>query len=231
MTLPEGGGYVPDPDGLLPADDDRNDLWPASIALIVCIVLYMVLPSQLVITPKWIVPVLELAILLPLLWQRHRAGATRPWARITAIGLIAVINLTNIVSVGFLVHEMLIPGQSHATGRILIFSAISIWVTNVIVFALWFWEFDRGGPSIRNTPAELFPDFQFPQMENPKLAPAGWRPHFLDYLYVSLTNAAAFSPTDAMPLTKRAKLAMGVGSLVSLVTVVVVASRAVNILN
>ncbi len=231
MTVPEGGGFVPVPDGLMPADDERNDLWPASLALIACIVLYMILPSQLVIEPKWIVPALELAILIPLLWQRHRAGGGQPWVRNIAIGLIAVINLANIISVIFLVHEMVKPGRLHATGRILIFSAIAIWVTNVIVFALWFWEFDRGGPLVRNTPAEGYPDFQFPQMENPRLAPPQWRPHFVDYLYISLTNSAAFSPTDAMPLTKRAKMAMGVGSIVSLVTVVVVASRAVNILN
>jgi hypothetical protein len=226
-----GFGVDSGDDGMVSAVDERNDLWPASFALIACVALYVVLPSQLVIQPKWVVPALELALLVPLLWHRHRATASSTLARKMSIALLVIINLTNIASVTFLVQELLKPGKLHATGRILIYSAISIWVTNVIVFALWFWEFDRGGPLVRSTAAEEFPDFQFPQMENPRFAPPNWRPHFLDYLYVSLTNAAAFSPTDAMPLSKRAKVAMGVGSIVSLVTVVVVASRAVNILS
>src|SRR5262249_26118113 len=107
--------------------------------------------------------------------------------------------------------------------------ALTVWGTNVNTFGLWFWEFDRGGPVRRLQPDLPPPDFQFPQMENPQLAEPGWKPHLLDYLYVSFTNSVAFSPTDAMPLTRRAKMLMLSESAVSSVTILLVAARAVNI--
>ena len=106
-----------------------------------------------------------------------------------------------------------------------------LWATNVLLFAVWYWEMDRGGPVARYLDRDVFPDFQFPQMENPKLAPPGWRPGFLDYLYTSLTNATAFSPTDTMPLTQTAKVVMGVQGVAALLTVGLVVARAVNILS
>ena len=105
-----------------------------------------------------------------------------------------------------------------------------IWLTNVIVFGLWYWELDRGGPATRQQASHRQPDFLFPQMSTPGSAP-GWTPAFVDYLYTSFTNATAFSPTDTMPLTVWAKLLFMVQSLASLVTVAVVISRAVNILS
>jgi hypothetical protein len=101
--------------------------------------------------------------------------------------------------------------------------------TNVIVFALWFWGFDRGGPTARRESDPPLPDFQFPQLENPTLAEPGWHPHLIDYIYVSVTNSIAFSPTDAMPLTRWAKLLMLAESGVSAITVLLVAARSVNI--
>ena len=106
---------------------------------------------------------------------------------------------------------------------------MAVWGTNTISFALWFWAVDRGGPVRRFRPNPPPPDFQFPQMENPQLAEPGWAPHFFDYVYVSFTNSIAFSPTDAMPLTRRAKLMMLAESSVSSVTILLVAARAVNI--
>jgi hypothetical protein len=100
----------------------------------------------------------------------------------------------------------------------------------VIAFGLGYWELDRGGPVRRRMPDPPPPDFQYPQMENPNLAEPGWTPHLIDYIYVSFTNAIAFSPTDAMPLTRRAKLLMLVESAASIVTLLLVAARAVNIL-
>jgi uncharacterized membrane protein len=105
-----------------------------------------------------------------------------------------------------------------------------IWLTNVIIFGLWYWELDRGGPGARCAPVHREPDFLFPQMVNPGTAPKGWTPNFLDYLYVSFTNASAFSPTDTMPLTEMSKILMLVQSLASLLIVALVAARAVNIL-
>jgi len=106
----------------------------------------------------------------------------------------------------------------------------TIWLINVIVFALWYWEFDRGGPVARANADRMYPDFQFVQMASPALAPPDWEPAFADYLYLSFTNATAFSPTDTLPLSRWAKLAMTVQAAVSIVTVALVVARAVNIL-
>jgi hypothetical protein len=118
---------------------------------------------------------------------------------------------------------------THAGGRSLVYASVPIWLTNVIVFGLWYWELDRGGPAARLTTAHPPPDFLFPQQSAPGSAP-GWTPTFLDYMYTSFTNATAFSPTDTMPLTAWAKLLMMLQSLASLLTVSLVISRAVNIL-
>jgi hypothetical protein len=116
-------------------------------------------------------------------------------------------------------------------GHDLIRAAIHIWCANVIVFALWFWQLDSGGPMERWNAAEARPgDFLFPQQADPSIARAGWRPTFLDYLYVSFTNSTAFSPTDTMPLTQWAKMLMLVEAAASLLTLLMVAARAVNIL-
>ena len=211
--------------------DFRVDRWPASLALLMCALLYIVLPSQLVINPKWLVPALELVMLVPLSWNRHRHPNEARWIRPLTITLIAFVSLANVASVALLVHHLLSAGLVPTNGRALVYSAALIWMTNVIVFSLWFWELDRGGPTTRFTSLERWPDFQFPQMENPRFAEPHWRPRYLDYLYVSLTNAAAFSPTDAMPLTTTAKALMSIESISSMVTVVVVAARAVNILH
>jgi uncharacterized membrane protein len=106
----------------------------------------------------------------------------------------------------------------------------SIWFCNIVIFSLWYWDLDRGGPGARAEAKKKFPDFLFPQMSDPKYAPEHWTPHFFDYLYTSFTNASAFSPTDAMPLTRWAKALMFLQSLTSLVVVGLVIARAVNIL-
>ena len=105
-----------------------------------------------------------------------------------------------------------------------------IWLTNFLIFALWYWELDRGGPGKRAAGHDAAPDFLFPQMSDDRIEPRDWRPQFIDYLYVSLTNATAFSPTDTMPLSRMAKTIMGVQAIVSLVTLGLIISRAVNIL-
>ncbi len=214
-----------------PDRDYQRDRWAASVAIVACIALYVVLPSALVIKPSWLIPTLEVLVLIPLIWARHRSELPPDWARKVAISLLGLITLSNVISIGLLVHTLLTPGGGGTSGRSLVISAALIWVTNVIGFSLWFWEIDRGGPLIRSSPKERWPDFQFPQMENPKLAQPHWRPRYVDYFYVALTNAAAFSPTDAMPLTVMAKMLMSVESLASMVTVLVVAARAVNILH
>jgi hypothetical protein len=105
-----------------------------------------------------------------------------------------------------------------------------IWLTSLLIFALWYWEMDRGGPGKRAAGHDQPPDFLFPQMSDDRIEPLEWRPKFIDYLYVSLTNNTAFSPTDTMPLTPMAKSVMGIQAIASLVTIGLIVSRAVNIL-
>lgn len=203
--------------------------WPARAAVLIAVALYLVLPDQLIPYPRWIVPTLEGAVLVALTFVvPHRTTVDHPARRILAIVLIALISAANTLSLGLLVHELLHGGAQE--GRLLIFSSIGIWLTNVIVFGLWYWELDRGGPFQRHNPTHREPDFLFPQMATPGAGPPTWAPSFIDYLYVSLTNATAFSPTDTMPLTTMAKSLMAVQSIASLLTVAVVAARAVNIL-
>ena len=114
--------------------------------------------------------------------------------------------------------------------RSLLLSGGSIWITNVVIFGLWFWELDRGGPGKRAEAVEPFPDFMFPQMSDPRFAPSDWHPNFFDYLYTSFTNASAFSPTDVMPLSRWAKMLMLIQSMTALLIVGLVVARAVNIL-
>jgi hypothetical protein len=204
--------------------------WPATLAVVAAIGLYVTLPDSLLLGPRWILPVLEGAILVPLTVARpHRSAGEAGASRVAAIVLIAIANVGNVGSLVLLIHNLLIHGSA-ITGRTLLFSAIQIYFTNVIIFGLWYWELDGGGPARRLAGTSGYPDFMFPQMNAPDRAPPDWRATFLDYFYVSLTNATAFSPTDTMPLTRMAKILMGLQSLASLLTVALVAGRAVNIL-
>jgi hypothetical protein len=145
------------------------------------------------------------------------------------MGLIGLVSAVNVYSLGALAHYLLHHVENN--GRELIFSGVALWATNVLLFGLWYYELDRGGPVARLLGEERYPDFLFVQMnDGAAYAPEGWTPRLLDYLYLSLTNATAFSPTDTMPLTSYAKWLMATQSLVSFVTVGLVVARAVNIL-
>ncbi len=205
--------------------------WPAALALLSAVVLYVTLPDHLTLGPPWLLAIVELALIVPIVAVFPRRTYDEPtWLRYGAIVLIAIINAANVASLVFLVH-FLLTGGPKATGIELLLSSVEVWLTNIIVFALWYWELDRGGPTARLLPSERPPDFLFPQIISPSTAPADWRPHFLDYFYVAFTNATAFSPTDTMPLTLAAKMLMAIQSLTSLLTVALVAARAVNILS
>ena len=204
--------------------------WPELLAVLAAIALQLVLPDTLVrdLGNRALIPSLEGGLLLVLLIANPgRISAEESRLRILGLALIALITVANVVSLVELIHALLYG--SRAGGRPLVYASVPIRLTNVIVFGLWFWELDRGGPARRQQPTHRQPDFLFPQMSTPGSSP-GWAPEFLDYLYTSFTNATAFSPTDTMPLTAWAKLLMMLQSLASLVTVAVVVSRAVNIL-
>ena len=202
--------------------------WPASVALFTCVLLYVVLPSRLVVGPRWLLPVLVALPLVPLSARRHRHPVESLWIRKIVLVLIAIVTVANITSVALLVHRLLSSNVSQGTQ--LIYSAVSIWLTNVIIYGVWFWEIDRGGPHRRAGTEDLWPDIQFPQMGSPKLAPSDWRPHFFDYLYTSFANGTSFAPADAMPLSLRLKVLFASEAAVSLVAIVVVGARAINIL-
>jgi hypothetical protein len=204
--------------------------WPARLAVLSAMLLYLILPDRLIPGPRYIIPSLDGVILAVLtLTTPHRTTEQSHVRRMLAVTLIGLVTVANIINLGLLVRLLLKGGAQN--GRELIYSSIAIWLTNVIVFGLWYWELDRGGPLARHDPEHREPDFLFPQMSNPGIARPDWAPSFLDYLYVSLTNATAFSPTDTMPLTSMAKALMSVQALASLLTVALVAARAVNILS
>jgi hypothetical protein len=212
------------------AIDRELPIWGPELVVAIAIAFAFVLPDKLTVGPRWLLPGTEAVLLLVLIMAsprpRVRGSQTRRWV---AIGLIALVSASNIMSLALLCHFLLRGG--HENGRSLIYSGALLYVTNVLLFGLWYWELDRGGPAARMHKRNRDrPDFLFVQMSDERWAPQGWIPGLGDYLYVSLTNATAFSPTDTMPLTLTAKALMGAQAMVSLVTIGLVVARAVNIL-
>ncbi|MBT0566234.1 hypothetical protein KIK15_05555 [Williamsia sp. CHRR-6] len=205
--------------------------WAASVAVVAVIGLQLALPAHLHLVSRYLLPTIEAGLLVtlivanPLRQDRHSRSF-----RALGLTLIAVASLANAYSAAQLIADIvnarhqLTPVQLLATGG-------AVYVTNIIIFGLWYWELDRGGPAARAAGEHAHPDFLFPQMTTPDLAPVDWEPTFTDYLYVSFTNATAFSPTDTMPLSRWAKLTMMGQSAVALVTLAMVLARAINVLN
>jgi hypothetical protein len=215
--------------GVRAAEDlERDDpLWPGQLATFSALVLYLLLPPQLTIGPNWPLPVAEAGALATLIFAMrsgHQAGLRRQ----LAIALVLIAALANLIALGFLAHYLVGGGKALATD--LIGGGALIWATNLALFAVLYWELDRGGPLRPGVErARVAPDFLFPQMTVDDHWFRGWRPRFADYLYVSLTNQTAFSPTDAMPLTPRVKVLMGIQGVAALITTGIVVARAVNI--
>ena len=208
--------------------DRRESRLPASIATLVVAGLYLLLPEELTIGPGVVFPVVAVLATIPLT-VADALGRSHPAYRALALGLLGFSAAANAASLALLVRELL-ARDAHMSGRQLLAGALTVWLANLIVFALWFWELDRGGPRARERNDGALPDFLFPQMTDAKELMPGWQPAFSDYLYTSSTNATAFSPTDTMPITGTAKLLMSAQSLSSFVLVVLVTARAVNIL-
>jgi uncharacterized membrane protein len=223
----------------------ESPLWP-SLALIGSAGLYADLPSQFIGGAgggafgafRWIVPALTVVVLLALGiirprgrlarvldWEPRTAHLTRRRLVLVAIGIVSVANAA---SIGLLIHLLINGAEANASP--LLRAAVHMWVVNVLLFALWYWQLDGGGPMERPRCAPDKRDFLFPQQTEAILLEGGWRPLFLDYLYLSFTNASAFSPTDTMPLSRWAKMLMLVQSAISLALAVMVVARAVNIL-
>ncbi len=207
--------------------------WPVAVTTAVAIGLQVAVPDKLVlVSPSWILPAAQGALLIVLVTANpQRINRQSMAMRSLSLVLAALLSLANGWSVARLAVGITQGSMGRDPGQLLVTGGV-IWLTNVVVFALWYWEFDRGGPVARalNT-GDRYPDFQFPQMVSPReMVPPDWEPAFLDYLYLAFTNASAFSPTDVMPMSRWAKVAMTVQALISIVTVALVVSRAVNIL-
>ncbi len=220
-------------------EEEVESRWEAAPAVAIVIVLQFVLAMvsetydwKLWGLPWWIwlVAIVPESILFgALAWSRpHHALVQSGHRRTVALTLFVIISVTNALALVALIGSLL--NGHEKSGAQLLLKAITIWGTNVIIFGLWYWAVDQGGPVRRVQPDPPPHDFQFPQDENPQLAEPDWRTHLVDYVYVSFTNSIAFSPTDAMPLTRRAKLLMLIESGVSAMTILLCAARAVNIL-
>ena len=220
-------GFVPA--WLRPTEGEAR--WQVAVAVAAAVALQYLLPGRLVLLhPAWLLPTLQILLLAALVTANPRRINTESRAiRLLGLTLAAVLSLANAWSVARLVIGLVNGTEGKTPGPLLVTGGI-IWLTNVIVFGLWYWEFDRGGPVARAHAYRMYPDFLFAQMTSPHLAHPDWEPAFGDYLYLSFTNAAAFSPTDVLPLSRWAKMGMTAQASVSIVTVALVVARAVNIL-
>lgn len=220
----------------MPKEEPR---WHAGIAVLAALALYVTLPNKVLVGPVWVLPLVILLILVPLTIISPRRHQETAWQRWLSIGHIAVLNGFNIVTIVLLFVWQISERHTahrHLTGEEMLVAAVQIWVTNVIVYALWFWELDGHGPDVRmHTSFAQEPrraDFLFPQMTlEPEIRERiRWKPMFIDYLFLAFTNATAFSPADTFPLTRFAKVLMMGEALASLVTIAIIAGRAVGIL-
>ena len=203
--------------------------WPGALALAAIIVAQLALPSDLTIQPGWALPAVEAILLAALVAvSPTRVSGTKP-ARTLGLAICALATVANGASCVLLIND-LVSGQVGQAGPMLLAGG-TIWATNIVVFSLWYWELDRGGPAKRAAGTHPEPDFLFPQMT--QIEPGhdpNWEPRYFDYLYVAFTSATAFSPTDTMPLTRWAKALMMCQQIISLATIVLIVARAISLL-
>jgi uncharacterized membrane protein len=204
--------------------------WPMFAAVVVIIAGQTWVASSLALRPVWLFSAIAGVLLLAsvAVYLPSRRMPSRA-ARVLSLSLVVVLVIGNITSLFLLVRGVFVGSQLSASGLLL--AGAALWVVNILVFTLAYWELDGDGPEARAAGRQDYPDLVFPQQQQDQqgLAPADWKPTFADYLYVSLTSATAFSPTDAMPYTKRAKLVMGTQSTLSFVIFAMLIARAINI--
>jgi len=207
---------------------DGEQRWWVALAILAAVILQTLLPDRFVVHPRYVLPAIELVALLALVISHpERMSRRTRRVRIASQLVLALVAANNALSLGLLVHRITAGGKIGALE--LLIGGGEIWLTNAIVFALWYWEYDRGGPASRALGLADRPDLLFPQMTDPELA-LNWEPIVIDYFFVSYTNSTAFSPTDTLPLSRWVKVLFMVQSTISLVTVALIAARAVNIL-
>lgn len=216
----------------LPGETPESYTWPL-ITIVLIILPQVLIPHEDRIGPPLLVPIIETAVFAVLVGIAARPGPVPRRARPTVLTMFGFLVIANAIAAGRLVALVLGNGKLNGvplTATRLLTAGALVIVTNVITFGLVYWQIDGGGPAGRVARSVPYPDFQFPQTTAPELSGPQWRPEFPDYLYVAFTNVFAFSPTDAMPLTHRAKGLMTLQSLISAAVLVVVISRVINIL-
>lgn len=205
--------------------------WLVSLTVVAVLVLLILLPRRVRVFPIWVGCVLVSALIVAMV-ALSLSSDKRPWLHIegaTTVVFILITGFALLDNLQFLLSQM-VRGDARLSGFTLLTSSIAVWATNVLIFSLVYWRIDRGGPEARASQAATKPDWLFPQATASDLAPSGWGPSFIDYLFLAFCTATAFSPTDALPLTSRAKGLMMLESVVSLVTIVAVLARAINTL-
>ncbi|MGJ6124592.1 hypothetical protein QN239_18670 [Mycolicibacterium sp. Y3] len=203
---------------------------PVLVAILLAVVLQRAVPDRYTVVPRWPLLAMELMLVVLLVAINPlRLSRRTTAARWGSLALTAAITVDNTASAVMLDYWIL-RGDVSNDAAVLLGSGGAIFVTNILAFALWYWELDRGGPFARHAVEQPYPDFLFPQMTDPDKAKPDWRPTFVDYMYVSFTNVVAFSPTDTMPLARWAKLMMTVQASVAMSTIALVIARAVNVL-
>ena len=205
--------------------------WPVALTILVVLCLLTVLPDRVKFAPVWVVYLSGITILASMAMV-PLTGAKARWLRVERMIVLVfcgVVGVGTFVSLAYLINEM-VNQSKELDGLQLLTSSIAVWVANVLTFSLLYWQIDLGGPEARVNHRKTSPDWLFPQGDLPEGIMPDWRPTFVDYLFLAFTTATAFSPTDVLPLTPRAKMLMMLESAISLTTIVIVASRAINIL-
>lgn len=205
--------------------------WPMAFAVVAIIVMTLLLPRDLVTHPRWGVPLAEgLLLVAVIVADPGRIDLVSPRVRALSISLITLLVVTTLWCTTQLLVELIRGGPATQSGGALLAAGGIVWVSNCLSFGLLYWEMDSGGPAVRAHGLPAHRDFAFPQRLDPGLAPEHWRPRYVDYLFLGFTATTAFSPTDAMPLRARNKIAMMAQSAISLVLLGLVIARAVNVL-
>jgi hypothetical protein len=208
-----------------------DQVWHVQAVVLVAILLQVALPDKFSATSRYVIPVIEGLLLVALAFTTPRKRVFKSITRrVNALLLIGIVTLANGYALA-VVANLLLKGGHVADGRELILSSLNIYLTNIIIFALWYWEMDGGGPGERQRIERYDQDFLFPQQRHETFMHPDWKPLFTDYLYIANCNAITFGPTDTLPLSRRAKLLMMLQSTISLITIALVAARAVSILS
>jgi hypothetical protein len=209
--------------------DRPEPRWQVILALLAVAGIYMALPKELIVGPTWLLPVLVVVLLVPTVFA-HRTGR-HSLNHVLGIVICAIITIGLIASVVLLATK---GGKEPALA--LLRSGGALWLTNVLVFALWYWRLDGGGPRKRETEHEfgsrsfVFPQMQIEKMERKTFGVDSWHPGFVDYLFIAFTTSSTFGPTDTPVLTHWARLLTMTQILISLTIMVLLISRAVGVL-